>query len=89
MATIRFSANLLKQNWPKICSFATATRMNSSAAAATATQSQASDGTSKMNMLQAINSALDVALAKDESAILFGEDVGFGGVFRCSLNLQV
>lgn len=48
------------------------------------------DGTTtKMNMFQAINNALDIALKEDESAVIFGEDVGFGGVFRCSLNLQV
>lgn len=45
--------------------------------------------TTKMNMFQAINNALDLALEKDDSAVIFGEDVGFGGVFRCSLNLQV
>lgn len=45
--------------------------------------------TTKLNMFQAINSALDTALSDDESAIIFGEDVGFGGVFRCTLNLQV
>lgn len=56
---------------------------------ATATPSETADGTVKMNMLQAINSALDIAMANDDSAVIFGEDVGFGGVFRCSLNLQV
>lgn len=45
--------------------------------------------TTKMNMFQAINNALDLALETDDSAVVFGEDVGFGGVFRCSLNLQV
>lgn len=45
--------------------------------------------TTKMNMFQAINNALDLAMKEDDSAVLFGEDVGFGGVFRCSLNLQV
>lgn len=45
--------------------------------------------TTKLNMFQAINSALDTALSDDKSAIIFGEDVGFGGVFRCTLNLQV
>lgn len=42
----------------------------------------------KLNMFQAINSAMDDVLERDESAVLFGEDVGFGGVFRCSLGLQ-
>ncbi|XP_055920362.1 2-oxoisovalerate dehydrogenase subunit beta, mitochondrial [Eupeodes corollae] len=47
------------------------------------------DGTAqKMNMFQAINNAMDLALESDKSALVFGEDVGFGGVFRCSLNLQ-
>ncbi len=43
----------------------------------------------QMNMLQAINSALHIVLAEDDSAIVFGEDVGhFGGVFRATSNLQ-
>lgn len=41
-----------------------------------------------MNMFQAINNAMDIALQSDPSTILFGEDVGFGGVFRCSVGLQ-
>ncbi|XP_034829766.1 2-oxoisovalerate dehydrogenase subunit beta, mitochondrial [Maniola hyperantus] len=42
----------------------------------------------KMNMMQAINNAMDITLKTDSSAVLFGEDVGFGGVFRCALGLQ-
>ena len=46
------------------------------------------DGTTKrMNLFQAINDALSLAMAADESVILFGEDVAFGGVFRCSMGL--
>jgi 2-oxoisovalerate dehydrogenase E1 component beta subunit len=30
-----------------------------------------------------------MVMEKDESAIVFGEDVAFGGVFRCSMGLQV
>lgn len=44
--------------------------------------------TKKMNMFQAINNAMDLALEKDETALVFGEDVAFGGVFRCSMDLQ-
>ncbi|KAG5876190.1 hypothetical protein JTB14_001933 [Gonioctena quinquepunctata] len=44
--------------------------------------------TTKMNMFQAINNALDIALKTDQSAMIFGEDVGFGGVFRCTVGLQ-
>ncbi|XP_034668129.1 2-oxoisovalerate dehydrogenase subunit beta, mitochondrial isoform X2 [Drosophila subobscura] len=42
----------------------------------------------KMNMFTAINNAMDLALQEDSTALLFGEDVGFGGVFRCSVNLR-
>lgn len=41
-----------------------------------------------MNMFQAVNDALDIAMKTDKSAIIFGEDVGFGGVFRCTLGLR-
>jgi 2-oxoisovalerate dehydrogenase E1 component beta subunit len=41
----------------------------------------------KMNMFQAINNALDIALLKDGNSYLFGEDVKFGGVFRCTMGL--
>nr|WP_276313049.1 alpha-ketoacid dehydrogenase subunit beta [Shewanella zhuhaiensis] len=42
-----------------------------------------------MNMLQAINSALRIAMEKDPSMLVFGEDVGhFGGVFRATSGLQ-
>jgi 2-oxoisovalerate dehydrogenase E1 component beta subunit len=41
-----------------------------------------------MNMIQAINSALDVMLATDPDVLIFGEDVGyFGGVFRATEGL--
>lgn len=43
----------------------------------------------RMNMIQAINSAMDVMLARDPDVVVFGEDVGyFGGVFRCTAGLQ-
>ncbi|MBV9841372.1 MAG: alpha-ketoacid dehydrogenase subunit beta [Sphingomonadaceae bacterium] len=42
-----------------------------------------------MNMVQAINSALDVCMAADPDVVIFGEDVGyFGGVFRATAGLQ-
>ncbi|PAV61140.1 hypothetical protein WR25_13339 [Diploscapter pachys] len=44
--------------------------------------------TTKMNLMQAVNSAMDIALKTDDSAVIFGEDVAFGGVFRCTLGLQ-
>ena len=43
----------------------------------------------KMNLLQAINNALDIAMSDDEKVMIFGEDVGhFGGVFRATSHLQ-
>jgi len=43
----------------------------------------------RMNMIQAINSAMDIALARDPDVIVMGEDVGyFGGVFRATAGLQ-
>ncbi|MBY6185055.1 alpha-ketoacid dehydrogenase subunit beta [Marinobacter hydrocarbonoclasticus] len=43
----------------------------------------------QMNLLQAINNALDIAMAADERVLCFGEDVGhFGGVFRATAKLQ-
>ena len=41
--------------------------------------------TRKMNTYQAIRDAMSIALAKDEHAVVFGEDVAFGGVFRCTM----
>jgi 2-oxoisovalerate dehydrogenase E1 component beta subunit len=42
-----------------------------------------------MNMVQALNSALDVMMARDPDVLTFGEDIGyFGGVFRVTEGLQ-
>ncbi len=42
-----------------------------------------------MNMVQALNSAMDVMLQRDPNVLLFGEDIGFfGGVFRVTEGLQ-
>ncbi|CAK7265778.1 hypothetical protein SEPCBS57363_001758 [Sporothrix epigloea] len=52
------------------------------------TDLRGSGATKRMNLYQAINDAMSIALAEDESVLLFGEDVAFGGVFRCSMNLK-
>mmetsp|Transcript_12219 Transcript_12219/g.16960 ORF Transcript_12219/g.16960 Transcript_12219/m.16960 type:complete len:82 (+) Transcript_12219:85-330(+) len=41
--------------------------------------------TRTMNLFTAINDAMDIALAKDNEVVVFGEDVKFGGVFRCCI----
>lgn len=40
-------------------------------------------------MIEAIRNGMDVAMGRDETVVVFGEDVGyFGGVFRCTQGLQ-
>lgn len=42
----------------------------------------------KMNMIQALNSAMDITMSRDPNVMVMGEDVGyFGGVFRCTEGL--
>jgi len=43
--------------------------------------------TVRQTLHESINSALRHALSTDDSVLLFGEDISFGGVFRCSANL--
>jgi 2-oxoisovalerate dehydrogenase E1 component beta subunit len=43
----------------------------------------------RMTMIEAVRSAMDVSMARDEDVVVFGEDAGyFGGVFRCTQGLQ-
>jgi 2-oxoisovalerate dehydrogenase E1 component beta subunit len=45
--------------------------------------------TKQMTMIQALRSALDVTMERDDNVVVFGEDVGyFGGVFRVTEGLQ-
>ncbi|CAI7670561.1 unnamed protein product [Penicillium pancosmium] len=47
------------------------------------------DGPSKrLNLCQAVNTALATALRSSKDVLCFGEDVAFGGVFRCTSGLQ-
>ncbi|XP_011300812.1 2-oxoisovalerate dehydrogenase subunit beta, mitochondrial [Fopius arisanus] len=50
--------------------------------------SQNAGETQRLNMFQAINEALKCAMIRDSTAVIFGEDVAFGGVFRCTLGLK-
>jgi 2-oxoisovalerate dehydrogenase E1 component beta subunit len=44
---------------------------------------------SRMTMIQALRSALDVMLERDDDVVVYGQDVGyFGGVFRVTEGLQ-
>ena len=44
--------------------------------------------TQNMNLVEAIRNAMDIHMQKDQGASIFGEDVAFGGVFRCTVGLQ-
>ncbi|KAF2669803.1 transketolase [Microthyrium microscopicum] len=46
-----------------------------------------SSKTTRLALHEAVNSALRHALATDERVLVFGEDIAFGGVFRCSAGL--
>lgn len=42
----------------------------------------------RLSLVEAVNSALDVMMAKDDRVVIMGEDVGVdGGVFRATVNL--
>ena len=41
-----------------------------------------------MNLVEAVRDAMDISMEKDQSATIFGEDVAFGGVFRCTVGLR-
>eukprot|EP00189_Rhodosorus_marinus_P003459 CAMPEP_0113959776 /NCGR_PEP_ID=MMETSP0011_2-20120614/4338_1 /TAXON_ID=101924 /ORGANISM="Rhodosorus marinus" /LENGTH=344 /DNA_ID=CAMNT_0000971137 /DNA_START=396 /DNA_END=1430 /DNA_ORIENTATION=+ /assembly_acc=CAM_ASM_000156 len=49
---------------------------------------EAVTATKRMNLCAAVNDALRTTLKKDDSSIVFGEDVAFGGVFRCTSELR-
>lgn len=71
--------------------YSTTPLLSHSAQIALATPDLPSEGknstTKRMNLFQAINDALSTALTEDENVIIFGEDVAFGGVFRCTMKL--
>jgi 2-oxoisovalerate dehydrogenase E1 component beta subunit len=46
------------------------------------------NNTTKMNLCQAINNALDIVLTNDSNSYLFGEDLAFGGVFKVADGLR-
>lgn len=43
--------------------------------------------TNTLTMIQSQNQAMDITLKEDETACIFGQDIGFGGVFRATSDL--
>ncbi|OVA11544.1 Transketolase-like [Macleaya cordata] len=70
-----------------VSSFSTSsTKRGFSTSTISSCEERQSNGKS-MNLFTAINQALFIALETDPRAYLFGEDVSFGGVFRCTTGL--
>ncbi|PNW83205.1 hypothetical protein CHLRE_06g311050v5 [Chlamydomonas reinhardtii] len=44
-------------------------------------------GHTRLNLCNAVNDALKIALESNDRTYVFGEDVSFGGVFRCTVGL--
>jgi hypothetical protein len=65
-----------------------ARRFSAATAAPVPTSAAPPPATRKINMFTAINDAMRIALATDPTAVVLGEDVGFGGVFRCTMGLK-
>lgn len=42
----------------------------------------------RMNLFTALNDAMRTSLEVDDTTVIFGEDVAFGGVFRCTVDLR-
>jgi 2-oxoisovalerate dehydrogenase E1 component beta subunit len=63
-------------------------RMSSLAINTASMDDKSTTETERMNLFSAINNAMCIALQKDDSAVVFGEDVAFGGVFRCTQGLR-
>ncbi len=57
--------------------------------AAVTPSAPAAGARTRMTMIQALRSAMDLMLARDPDVVIYGEDVGyFGGVFRVTEGLQ-
>ncbi|KAL6008153.1 hypothetical protein ACLOJK_033659 [Asimina triloba] len=72
---------------PAASNFLSSSSSYSSAAEAQKQTPPGPGGEKLTNLFSAINQALHIALETDPRAYVFGEDVSFGGVFRCTTGL--
>jgi len=77
----RITTKLAKYGWNTIAS------RNAGSFTFTPETSPFTGETKKMNLFQSLTDAMDIALDTDSTAVIFGEDVHFGGVFRCTMGL--
>ena len=90
------AGSLIRQGARDVCTSRSALRCvlrsrgltSSSAVAAHASKDTNADASRRINLVTAINEAMHIAMATDDSAVCFGEDVAFGGVFRCTVDLR-
>ena len=80
-------ASLLPPLPPPSALAAAAASSRSASSASSSAAASPPPATTRMNLFTAINSAMTLALETDPRAIVFGEDVAFGGVFRCTTGL--
>ena len=64
------------------------TKMRGRSSVVTPSETLPSGEREKMNLFTALNNAMGNVLERDDSAVIFGEDVAFGGVFRCTVDLK-
>jgi len=84
LASMGFSVpSLLQRGTP-----AYAGRMHSVRRMSSSAAEQPEPAVRKMNLFTAVNDAMAIALNTDPTACVFGEDVAFGGVFRCTVDLR-
>ncbi|WMV08845.1 hypothetical protein MTR67_002230 [Solanum verrucosum] len=74
-------------NFRRIGKLAAISSKNQSCRGLSSSLNKNDTSTKSVNLFSAINQALHIALDSDPRSYVFGEDVGFGGVFRCTTGL--
>ncbi|GAB4835102.1 hypothetical protein Ancab_000010 [Ancistrocladus abbreviatus] len=78
---------LLRRRTRGISTSSSAINSSGSSITSTSTPTPTTTKEVNVNLFSAINQALHIALDTDPRAYVFGEDVSFGGVFRCTIGL--
>uniref|UniRef100_A0A7S0WVT6 3-methyl-2-oxobutanoate dehydrogenase (2-methylpropanoyl-transferring) n=1 Tax=Chlamydomonas leiostraca TaxID=1034604 RepID=A0A7S0WVT6_9CHLO len=82
------ASKLCTENQPASLQLTTLRQLHSAVTTlADARTTPSSQPTKRLNLCNAVNDALHTVLDADPKACVFGEDVAFGGVFRCTTGL--